>query len=190
VATHAPVTLASPAKDLSPLRPADRSPPAGSSEMMRRVLKGAKFTRPTQISSRKYPSPEGEKKWLRSSELAEREGFEPSVPFLRRYTRFPVALLRPTRTSLRNRTFAFDDAMFYLAERVGFEPTCPAFNGTSRFRVDPVTTTSVPLLHRSYGQGFPRRMWKKSCIRARHSDSMIPDVTSTLWFRSLSETKS
>ena len=33
--------------------------------------------------------------------LAEREGFEPSVPLFERYTRFPVALLQPARTSLR-----------------------------------------------------------------------------------------
>ena len=34
--------------------------------------------------------------------MAEREGFEPSVPLFEWYTRFPVALLRPARTSLRN----------------------------------------------------------------------------------------
>ena len=84
------------------------------------------------------------------------------------YTRFPVALLRPTRTSLRVRTAwgtggfectgearvpatmltgASPPWVYALAERVGFEPTCPAIHGTSRFRVDPVTTTSVPLRH-------------------------------------------
>ncbi len=109
-------------------------------------------TQPPEFSEKVFQVELGHKK------MAEREGFEPSVP------RFSG-----TR-DFQSRSFGqlgHLSAPFYilckraelsmLAERVGFEPTCPVTHGTSRFRVDPVTTTSVPL-HRKVSPLFPEKI--------------------------------
>ncbi len=91
---------------------------------------------------------------LWNTKVAEREGFEPSVPLLTEHTissRAPSASsgISPQRTPSRDGKEQWNLRTLYrsaeLAERVGFEPTCPALHRTSRFRVDPVTATSVPL---------------------------------------------
>ena len=112
---------------------------------------------------------------LRTNRMAERVGFEPTVPGLAEHTissRAPSAnsgisphfllsafSLCPTRLTIKFiRLYSYLASLCFpaysrkltadslkLAERVGFEPTCPALHRTSRFRVDPVTTTSVPL---------------------------------------------
>ena len=80
--------------------------------------------------------------------VAEREGFEPSVKF-DPHTRFPVVLLQPTRTSLRNGQFFLNRCSSEMAERVGFEPTVP--EGTAVFETARVshcrTSPQQPTYH-------------------------------------------
>ena len=77
--------------------------------------------------------------------MAEREGFEPSVPLLAVHA---ISSRAPSASSDISPVLYCQlrcELLANLAERVGFEPTCPAIHRTNRFRVDPVTTTSVPL---------------------------------------------
>ena len=117
-------------------------------------------------------SENGSRRRQRDIKMAEREGFEPSVPLLAVHA---ISSRAPSASSDISPRFAKRDQCvmapawslpdpyhhrkigiilaqgvpgfqsYLMAERVGFEPTCPGFSGTSRFRVDPVTTTSVPL---------------------------------------------
>ena len=84
--------------------------------------------------------------------MAEREGFEPSIP-VSQYTRLAGERLRPTRPSLRKktvqcsrfyvlrlkpRTLNIELRTGFLAEGVGFEPTELSFNGFQDRRLKPL----------------------------------------------------
>ena len=77
--------------------------------------------------------------------MAEREGFEPSVPRFSGTRDFQSRSFGQLGHLSAVAVWKMTLSRSFLAERVGFEPTCLALHETSRFRVDPVTTTSVPL---------------------------------------------
>ena len=67
--------------------------------------------------------------------VAEREGFEPSVP-VSQHTRLAGERLQPTRPSLRYKPTL-------LAEGVGFEPTELSLNGFQDRRLKPLGHPSI-----------------------------------------------
>ena len=96
-----------------------------------------------------------------AKKMAEREGFEPSIP-VSQYTRLAGERLRPTRPSLlkicskfyvlRSKSQAHSDNVelrtshveqLLLAEEVGFEPTELSFNGFQDRRLQPLGHSSV-----------------------------------------------
>ena len=90
--------------------------------------------------------------------MAEREGFEPSIP-VSQYTRLAGERLRPTRPSLRKSLFymlrstcASNICEKYtclnLAEEVGFEPTVLSHNGFQDRRLKPLGHSSAYIIYK------------------------------------------
>src|SRR5215813_7270772 len=102
---------------------------------------------------------------FRTSDAAERVGFEPTIPFqiYTRSRRAPSAARPPLQR----------------AESVGFEPTVPL---PVRLISSQVPSTTRPALQRfSFQPSGVRSPWKKRVSRAAHSASRTPARTSSRW---------